>query len=58
MSKIHVLAPRKLRQLECSGVGRDDKNEKALVFYFTRNTTADEMRFLHNVMRRAVALIK
>lgn len=43
--------------LKAPGVGRDAENEKALVFYFSRRVTDDEMRFLHEVMQRSVALI-
>jgi hypothetical protein len=41
--------------LKCPGVGRDKDNSKALQFYFNRPVTDDEMRFLHEVMQRAVA---
>jgi hypothetical protein len=37
------------------GVGRDAENEKSLCFYFSRRVTDEEMRFLHEVMQRAVA---
>lgn len=43
------------RDLRCPGVGRDKDNLLALQFYFNRRVTDDEMRFLHDVMRRAVA---
>ena len=46
---------RKLRQLKCPGVGRDKDCITALQFYFSRPVTDDEMRFLHEVMQRAVA---
>ena len=42
-------------RLECPGVGRDKDNIAALEFYFNRRVTDEEMRFLHDVMRRAVA---
>lgn len=42
--------------LKCPGVGRDKDNLASLCFYFNRIVTDDEMRFLHDVMRRAVAL--
>ena len=45
----------KTDQLKCSGVGRDKDCAKALQFYFNRPVTDDEMRFLHEVMQRAVA---
>lgn len=40
--------------LKCPGVGRDKDCVSALEFYFTRRLTDDEMRFLHEVMQRAV----
>lgn len=43
--------------LKCPGVGRDKDNVQALAFYFSRPVTDDEMRFLHDVMQRAVASI-
>lgn len=43
--------------LKCPGVGRDKDNAQALAFYFSRPVTDDEMRFLHDVMQRAVASI-
>lgn len=43
-------------KLKCPGVGRDAENEKSLCFYFDRKPTDDEMRYLHEVMQRAVAL--
>lgn len=42
--------------LKCPGVGRDADNEKSLCFYFDRKPTDDEMRYLHEVMQRAVAV--
>jgi len=44
--------------LTCPGVGRDAGNEKALCFYLSRCVTDDEMRYLHDVMQRAVAMIR
>ncbi len=41
--------------LKCPGVGRDKDNISALQFYFSRKVTDDEMRFLHEVVQRAVA---
>ncbi len=41
--------------LKCPGVGRDKDCISALQFYFSRAVTDDEMRFLHDVMQRAVA---
>ena len=43
------------RELKCPGVGRDKDNIAALQFYFSRPVTDDEMRFLHDVMKRAAA---
>lgn len=45
------------RRLSCPGVGRDKDCISALAFYFSRRVTDDEMRFLHEVMQRAVASI-
>ena len=42
-------------QLKCPGVGRDKDCISTLRFYFTRRVTDDEMRFLHDVIQRAVA---
>ena len=44
-----------MQLLRCPGVGRDKDNLSALVFYFSRRVTDDEMRFLHEVMRRGAA---
>ena len=41
--------------LMCPGVGRDKDCISALQFYFSRLVTDNEMRFLHEVMQRAVA---
>lgn len=43
-------------QLKCNGVGRDKDCISALQFYFNRPVTDDEMRFLHDVLSRAVAI--
>ena len=43
------------RNLKCPGVGRDKDCISALQFYFSRPVTDDEMRFLHEVVQRAVA---
>ena len=43
------------KELKCPGVGRDKDCISALQFYFSRKVTDDEMRFLHDVMQRAVA---
>lgn len=45
----------KTAPLRCPGIGRDKDNIAALQFYFSRKVTDDEMRFLHEVMQRAVA---
>lgn len=42
-------------QLKCPGAGRDAENPKAVVFYFDRPVSDDELRYLHEVMRRAAA---
>lgn len=44
-------------KLKCPGVGRDKDNTCALQFYFSRRATDDEMRFLHEVMQRTVAML-
>jgi hypothetical protein len=41
--------------LKCPGAGRDKDCISALQFYFNRPVTDDEMRFLHDVIQRAVA---
>lgn len=41
--------------LKCPGVGRDKDNICALQFYFSRPVSDDEMRFLHDGIKRAVA---
>lgn len=41
--------------LKCPGVGRDKDCITALRFYFSRPVTDDEIRFLHEVIQRAVA---
>lgn len=49
------LRAKRLRPLTCPGCGRDKDNISALQFYFSRPVTDDEMRFLHEVVQRAVA---
>jgi hypothetical protein len=44
-------------KLKCPGVGRDKDCITALQFYFSRPVTDDEMKFLHEVMRRSVACL-
>ena len=46
-----------MSELKCNGVGRDKDCLSALAFYFNRRVTDDEMRFLHDVMKRAAALM-
>src|SRR5690348_6622501 len=41
--------------LKCQGVGRDKDHARALQFYFSRPVSDDEMRYLREVMQRAVA---
>lgn len=43
------------RPLKCPGVGRDKDCISALQLYFSRPVTDDEIRFLHEVVQRAVA---
>lgn len=43
-------------ELKCPGVGRDAENDQSLCFYFSRKVSDNEMRFLHEVMQRAVAM--
>ena len=57
-SKITHLAPRLQRRLKCNGVARDDGNERSLSFYFSRRVTDDELRYLHDVMKRAAATVR
>lgn len=44
--------------LRCPGIGRDAENSKSLVIYLNRPASDDEMRFLHDVLKRAVATIR
>lgn len=44
--------------LKCPGIGRDKDCISALAFYFNRRVTDDEMRFLHEVVQRAVAITR
>lgn len=53
MADIHQLPPPRRLPLACSGVGRDVEHDRALAFYFNRPVTDAEMRFLHEVIRRA-----
>lgn len=54
MGEVRQLRPRPAH-LACPGVGRDRDHDRALQFYFNRPVTDDEMRFLHEVLQRAVA---
>lgn len=45
---------RDIGDLECPGAGRDAANDKSICFYFNRRVTDDELRYLHEVMQRAV----
>lgn len=47
------LPPRGDDPLRCGGVARVADNDPALIFVFDRRPTDAEMRFLHDVMRRA-----
>lgn len=47
------LPPRGDDLLRCRGVGRDADCDRALIFQFDRRPSDAEMRFLHDVMRRA-----
>ena len=59
MTKIVTLpAPRGADRLKCPGVGRDKLHPAALEFFFNRPVTDDEMRYLHEVMQRAAALLQ
>lgn len=40
-------------ELRLNGVGRDADHDKALVLYFNRRLTDDEMRFIHDCAARA-----
>jgi hypothetical protein len=62
-SKITHLAPRlrdrsAQRRLKCNGVARDEGDERSLSFYFSRRVTDDELRYLHDVMKRAAATVR
>lgn len=43
--------------LRCNGVGRDKDHDRALVFYFNRPVTDDEMRMFHGLMREAAICV-
>ena len=45
-----------MKRLEINGVGRDKDCLSALVLYFNRALTDDEVRFIHDVMRRTVKI--
>lgn len=42
--------------LTCTGVGRDGDHDKCMIAYFNRTPTDDEMRFLHECMKRWASL--
>ncbi len=41
--------------MRCNGVGRNAEWPKSLLFYFNAAPTDDQMRYLQEVMARAVA---
>lgn len=45
----------KAEPLRCPGLGRVADNPKALIAIFNRPVSDDEMRYLHDVLRRAAA---
>lgn len=47
-----------MSDLRCFGGGRDADNQQTLWFAFNRRPTDDELRFLHDVMRRGAALVE
>ena len=53
----NVIPLKKRERLRCIGAGRDGENKQSLAFYFDRQVTDDEMRFLHDVMKRAAQLM-
>jgi len=40
-------------KLKCNGAGRDKDNNQFLWFAFNRTPTDDELRYLHEVVKRA-----
>jgi len=40
-------------KLKCNGAGRDKDNDQFLWFAFNREPTDDELRYLHEVVKRA-----
>lgn len=44
-------------RLKCPGVARDKDHPQSLSFHFSRRVSDDEMRYLHEVMQRAVELV-
>jgi hypothetical protein len=46
-------APRD-RRIKCLGIGRDKDDGCSLNFFFDRPVSNDEMRFLHEVVQRAI----
>lgn len=43
----------KKEPLRCPGVCRVEDNDQALMFFFSRPVSDDELRYLHEVMQRA-----
>lgn len=41
--------------MKCPAIGRNADWPKSLLFYFDRVPTDDQMRYLHEVVQRAVA---
>lgn len=44
-----------MSKLRCPGIGRDKDNPQSLALYFDRPPTDGEMRYLHEVIKRACA---
>lgn len=44
-------------KLRCNGIGRNAEWPKSLLFYFDTVPSDDQMRFLHEVMKRACACL-
>lgn len=54
MSKVVPLRPEQPADLRCRGVSRDAGNDQSLAVAFNRRVTDAEMRFLREVLERAV----
>lgn len=48
---VHLKSPSPPPPLKVWGVSRDAENEKALIIYFDRALTDDEMREVHDLVR-------